>query len=98
MKKLKKIGVLSLAKFQGLLMAILGLFLGLMAFGMQYLYLGDSSVDVPEAQIAAAFGPVAIILFPVAYGIMGFVMGAVGAALYNLISKLIGGIEIEIKD
>ncbi len=98
MKKLKKIGVLSLAKFQGIMMALMGLLIGLMAYLLQALLLSTSSAETPEAQIAASFGPLAIIFFPVAYGIMGFIMGSIVAALYNLISRFVGGIEVEFKD
>nr|MBA3273122.1 DUF3566 domain-containing protein [Chthoniobacterales bacterium] len=31
------------------------------------------------------------------YGIMGFVLGALSAALYNVIAKWIGGIEVEVE-
>ncbi|WP_423128780.1 hypothetical protein [Gaoshiqia sp. Z1-71] len=37
------------------------------------------------------------ILFPVLYGIMGFIMTAIGCAIYNLIVQWTGGIEIEVE-
>ena len=98
LKKLKRVGILSVAKFQGVMMAVIGLLLGGVAYVMQTLLLSTISAETPEAQISSVLGPVVIILFPVAYGLMGFVMGAVGAALYNLIAKWIGGIEVELKD
>ena len=79
-------------------MAVLGLLLGGIAYLMQAVLLHTISAESPEAQISSVLGPIVIILFPIAYGVLGFVMGAVGAALYNLIAKWIGGIEIEIKD
>jgi hypothetical protein len=94
-KKLKRIGVFSMAKFQGIMMAAVGLLLGVVGYLMQAVLLGTSSAETPEAQISSILGPIVIVLFPIAYGIMGFVMGAVGAALYNLIAKWIGGIEVE---
>ncbi len=98
MKTLKRIDVLSLAKFQGVMMAAVGLLLGGVMYMTQAFLMGGFSAETPEAQILSAFGPVMILVFPVAYGLMGFVMGAVGAKLYNLIAKLIGGIEVELKD
>ena len=98
MKKLKRLGVLSVAKFQGLMMAVVGLLLGGVMYLTQALLMGGFSAETPEAQILSAFGPVMILVFPLAYGLMGFVMGVVGAALYNLIARLIGGIEVELKD
>lgn len=37
------------------------------------------------------------ILMPVIYGVMGFVFGVIGAAIYNLIARWIGGIEVEVE-
>jgi hypothetical protein len=48
---------------------------------------------------AAAFGGVFFaILFPVFYGIVGFIGGIIVAAIYNLIAKWTGGLEFEVRD
>jgi hypothetical protein len=39
-----------------------------------------------------------LILLPIGYGILGFLIGLISAALYNLVVKFIGGIEFEFKD
>jgi hypothetical protein len=98
LKKLKRVGVLSMAKFQAVMMAVVGLLLGGVIYLTQVLLMGGFSAETPEAQILSAFGPVMILMFPLAYGLMGFVIGVVGAALYNLIAKWIGGIEVELRD
>jgi hypothetical protein len=36
----------------------------------------------------------AIILFPIFYGVMGFLVGALGAFIYNLVSGFVGGLEL----
>ena len=38
------------------------------------------------------------ILFPVIYAVFGFIGGVVGAWLYNLIARWVGGIEFEVDD
>ena len=48
--------------------------------------------------LGPSLGIASIILFPIIYGIIGFLAGIIGAAIYNLIAKLVGGIEIELKD
>ena len=37
------------------------------------------------------------ILMPVIYGVMGFILGVIGAAVYNLVARWIGGIELEVE-
>ncbi len=37
------------------------------------------------------------IVMPFMYGVMGFVMGAIGASLYNLIARKVGGFELELE-
>jgi hypothetical protein len=39
-----------------------------------------------------------IIIFPIIYAVMGFVTGAIGALIYNLVAKWIGGIEVEVEE
>jgi hypothetical protein len=37
------------------------------------------------------------IFMPIVYGVMGFVFGVIGAALYNLVARQIGGLEFEVE-
>lgn len=39
-----------------------------------------------------------IILFPVLYLVLGYVMVAIGCAVYNFMFKVIGGIEFEARN
>jgi hypothetical protein len=43
------------------------------------------------------FGVGAVIAFPVCYGVVGFVGGALSAALYNWISSFVGGLQLEVE-
>ena len=43
------------------------------------------------------FGMAAVVLFPVAYGLAGFVTTLIGAWLYNGLAGLVGGVEIELR-
>ena len=55
------------------------------------------------AQPAAPAAAVAGIMFgmgifmPVIYGVMGFIFGVISAAIYNLVARWIGGIEVEVE-
>ena len=53
---------------------------------------GDTSV--PVLVLTAVF---VAVLCPVVYGLMGFLMGVIGAWLYNLMARWLGGIEIELE-
>ena len=48
-----------------------------------------------KSPFAGIFGVVFAILMPVLYGAMGFVSGAIGGLLYNLLARWVGGFELE---
>ena len=82
---LKRVNPVQLAKFLGLLYALLGL------------------IFAPFFLLAALFGPkgagmglVMVILIPVLYGIAGVISGLLGGWIYNVVAKIIGGIEVEV--
>jgi hypothetical protein len=41
------------------------------------------------------FGIGAVILLPVFYGVLGFISGLIGAAIYNVVARVTGGLEME---
>ena len=94
MQRIKSMGVLSCAKMLGVLYGCMGLLL--LPFA---LVAGLASMATQQAN--SAIGGAAILAFgilaPVIYGAMGFVFGAIGAWIYNLIAKRLGGIEIQLE-
>jgi len=44
-----------------------------------------------------AFSAGFAIFVPVIYAVIGFVFGALGAVIYNLVAKWVGGIEVEVE-
>ena len=92
----KRFGVMSVAKVYGALTAAMGLLLGLFVAAASALGMGLSEGDEP-AFIAAMLGVGAVIFLPVFYGVLGVVMGALSAALYNLFAGMVGGISIEVE-
>jgi hypothetical protein len=91
---IKRIGVLKLAIFQGAMMAAFGLLMALifMAFGAMI-----GSMNHNAAAFGAIGGIAALIFLPILYGVFGFIAGAIGAALYNLIAGIVGGIEMDVE-
>src|SRR5476651_1076148 len=94
---IKRLGPLSCAKIAGTLYAILGLFVGGL-IALVSLVGGFASAasrgGVPG--FGMFFGVGAVLLVPILYGCLGFVMALIGAALYNITAGLVGGIEIDL--
>ena len=93
MHVLKSIGVMSVAKIMGLLYGCMGLI-----FAPIFLLVGvvGSIAGEDKTPFAGIVGIVLAVLMPVLYGVMGFVSGAIGALLYNLLSKWVGGFELQL--
>ncbi len=91
MAKLKKIGILSLAKIEGLVLAIFGLVIGL-AYAIIATIIGAAT---RSAGLAIGLGLLALIGCPILYGAAGFVGGALTAFVYNLVAGWTGGLEMD---
>ena len=96
--ELKKIHALSLAKVDALIMAIIGLIIGIIGwlFSLAFRNIANPEFYSNKLQFAS-LGLTSIIIFPIAYGIIGFISGGLSALLYNLAAKLFGGVKIDIK-
>ena len=91
---IRAVGVLSAAKIMGLIYGTLGLLfipIFLLAVMASMMAGGGNSV------FSGVAGLVLAVLLPVLYGGMGFIMGALGALLYNLFAKWVGGIEVQVQ-
>ena len=93
MKKITKIGALSLAKLLASMYALFGFLAGV--FFSVFSMLG---IKTEAGNLGPAVGVAAIIVFPVLYAAMGFVGGLITASFFNLVSGWLGGIEIEITE
>lgn len=79
-------------KVFGVLTALVSLlFVVPMAVMFSFTPAGVDAHGDPVSQPSALF----FLLFPLAYLVMGYIMTAVGCALYNLMFRYIGGIEYE---
>ena len=98
MVEITKIGVMPFAKMLAAIYVGIGLLIGLFVavlalFGAA---LPSSGTSFPGL-FGLMFGVGAVIFFPIMYGIMGLVIGALMALLYNFIAPKIGGIKLETK-
>lgn len=97
--KLKRIGVLSAGKICALLYAIIGLIGGVFVsfFSMLGLFAASQAGDFPSF-LAPFLGLGSLLVMPVFYGVMGFIVGVVGSAVYNGAALLTGGLEVEFEE
>lgn len=93
MHVVKSVGVLSIAKIMGLVHGCIGL---LVAPFFLFIGLLGAMVGQDKNPFAGMFGIVMAIMVPLFYGGMGFIAGAIGALLYNLFARLVGGFELEL--
>jgi uncharacterized protein related to proFAR isomerase len=102
-RRITRIGPLQAGKMLGVLYAAMGLIFipffavaGLAGVFAQQAQHGQSQSAAP---VALAGGVLLImgLLFPVFYGIMGFIFGVISAAIYNFVAHWIGGIEVEVE-
>jgi hypothetical protein len=97
---IRHVGVWSVSRLYGALSAAIGLLFGV-CFALVAMLGGmtgamrDSGSGLGSGGPFALFGVSAIILFPIFYGVLGLLGGAIGAALYNLFAGMLGGVELE---
>ena len=96
---IRKIGILSLAKFMGGIYGVIGLIIGafISLLALAGAAIGGTQANEPGAAVVGALmGVGAVIILPILYGVMGFVGGLLAAFLYNLFAGVFGGIELEV--
>jgi hypothetical protein len=87
-----RVGPLSVAKVAGLLYAIIGLLFG----GFISLFaMAGSAPGANDSPFGAIFGVAAVILFPIFYGCLGFIMTLLMAWLFNVVVGITGGVEVD---
>ena len=93
---LRGVGAISLAKILGLLYGALGLIVGFIFTTVSLAGLALTDAGGFEGVMAGLFGIGGVILMPVFYGAMGFVMGLITAGLFNLVAPIVGGLELRL--
>jgi hypothetical protein len=102
-RTIKRIAPLQAGKMLGVLYGCLGLiFLPIFMLAAAAGAFAQHAQGTEASSTAAAAAVAGImfgmgILMPVIYGVMGFIGGVIGAAIYNLVARWIGGIELEVE-
>ena len=100
---IRRFGVISVAKMYGLLMFLFGLIFGviygliLIVFGAAISAMGPGSAAAAGGIGTVAMGVGMMIGLPLFYGVLGFIMGAIGALIYNAVAGIIGGVKFELE-
>jgi hypothetical protein len=84
-QQIRRFGVGQTAKVVGALYALTGLILVPVV-----LIVGMVSPD------KSGVGPGFALLLPILYGVLGFILTAIGCAVYNFVAGVVGGIEVEL--
>jgi len=97
-RKLKRIEPLQLGKMLGATYGLLSLLFVpfFLLFVILTVLAPGSDGDPPKIAIVLTNVAFAILL-PLTYAVMGFVFGLIGAWVYNLVARWIGGLEFEIE-
>ncbi len=91
----RRVGPLSVAKVAGVLYGLMGLIFGAIISAIS-LVGGALAPKGDGGMIGMLFGAAAIVVLPIFYGLLGFVMSLVSAALYNLVASWVGGVELDL--
>jgi hypothetical protein len=93
---IKSIGPLSVGKVAGTLYAAMGVLFGAI---VSLITMGGARALDPDGSspFGALFGVGAIVLFPILYGVIGFLFSMLFAVLYNVVAGIVGGIEVDVQ-
>src|ERR1700722_12827583 len=98
MRTIKKFEVLSVMRVSAICYGFMGLIEG--AF-LSVIFLVMPTAATSQQQLppwlGVAFGGLSVVFFPVLFGLMGAVIGALSAVIYNVSARYVGGIEVEVE-
>lgn len=100
--RIRKLGILSIAKIQAVMMLVMSLIISI-PYGLMVMIFGGMMMGAGKQETLIAgggafvIGLLIMVGLPIFYGVMGFVVGAIAALLYNLFAGMVGGIEIEVE-
>jgi hypothetical protein len=92
----KRIGPLSFAKISGMLYGLMGLIIGA-CISLFSVVGGAFAPGRGSGAVGMLFGAAAIVVLPIVYGLVGFVISLISAALYNLVAGWVGGVELDVQ-
>jgi hypothetical protein len=101
--QVKRVGVFSLAKIYSVTMAAFGVIIGVI-YGLIFMVVGGAMMAGGGRNSGTAgasslvVGLIMMVAIPIFYGVIGFIAGLIGGAIYNVASGFVGGIELELEN
>ena len=95
---IRRVNPLSAAKIGGLLYALFGLVFGACISIAAVLFSGfihQMEDQAGNPMVGVFFGAGAIVILPIFYGVMGFIVALISSALYNVAARVTGGVEVD---
>ena len=97
---LRRVDPVSAARLVGVLYALMGLIIGAFA-SLAFMLGGMAGAAAGRFPGSPAFGLLfgagSIVLFPILYGVLGFLMTLIGALAYNGLAGWLGGIQWDVQ-
>jgi hypothetical protein len=90
--RVQRVGVAQLAKVMGVLYFLMGIVFLVFFLIISRTMPGAAGTALP----GFGFGMGMFIFMPVFYALLGAVFGALGAALYNVVAGMLGGVELDL--
>jgi hypothetical protein len=87
---IRRIDPISAAKIYAVICACIGLI-----FGVLFALVGSSLTGGMFG--GGGFGITTIIVMPIVYGLFGFIVVAIAAAIYNVVAGAVGGVRIDVE-
>jgi hypothetical protein len=95
MKRIKHFDPLSVMKISAIWHGGLGLLYGLF---LGFFISVSGLVDEGHHWLPFLFGGLSIVLFPILLAALGAAFGGLGAVVYNVSAKYVGGIRVEVEE
>lgn len=98
MKNIKKFEPLSVMRISAIGYGVMGLLEGaIMSVMFSVIPMADPQHQAMPGWAGVLFGGFAIVLFPILFAIMGAIAGGLGAVIYNVSARYVGGITVEVE-
>ncbi len=101
--KIRKLGILSVAKIYSVMMLVLSLLISI-PYGLIIIVYALFGAGMMGGDAAFAVGGGGVLLgigimigLPIFYAVIGFIGGALAALVYNIFSGIVGGVEMEVE-